>query len=437
MNDKKVPKRISTAILNSLTSGVVPRIGLEYIAVGRKKEISTILSDLDIINEGGAVFRFIVGRFGSGKSFLLQLIRNYAIERNFIVSDVDLSPEKKLSGSSNQGLATYRELIQRLSSKPRPDGGALEAILQKWINGLKLKFIENGINPDDEILSDMVNSEIYRIISSMESFAHGFDFASVISAYYKGFINDDDKLKQSSIKWLRGEFSTKREAKEFLNVGEIITDANWYDYIKLMAEFLSVIGYKGFVIFIDEAINLYKISNRQARENNYEKLLSMFNDIMQGKTNYLGIYMGGTPQFIEDERRGLYSYEALRSRLEGNRFAKSGYLDLSGPIIHLQQLTMEEIFVLLEKLTYIHSKHYNYEMFIKDSQITKFLQDVFNRAGSEKFLTPREITRDYLGLLNVLLQNENINFDELLSSNFVQENIDIKEDDDIFKDIEI
>jgi hypothetical protein len=414
MTNIKIPKRVSTAIINSMTAGVVPRIGLEHIAVGRKKEIETILRDLENISEGAAAFRFIAGRYGSGKSFLLQVIRNYAMDRDFVVADVDLSPEKRLSGSGNQGLATYRELMQRLSTKLRPDGGALEAIFQKWINNIRLNIIQTGVLANDPKINELIESKIIEIITSMEEYAHGFDFANVLSIYYKAYSQGDDELKQASIKWLRGEFATKTEAKASLPVGEIISDDNWYEYIKLFASFIAQVGYQGLVVFVDESVNLYKISNRQSRENNYEKLLSMFNDTMQGKVESLGIYMAGTPQFIEDERRGLYSYAALKSRLADSRFAKDGYIDFNSPIIRLQQLTDEEIFLLLERLTDVHAQHYGYVSSIKDGNIVAFMQIVLGQLGANELLTPREITRDYLGLLNIMQQDPSVTFEQLI-----------------------
>jgi ABC-type uncharacterized transport system ATPase subunit len=144
----KISKRVSTALINSLGAGVVPRIGLEYIAVGREKEVAAILQDIENITEGGAAFRFVVGRYGSGKSFMLQLIRNHAMERGFVVADADLSPERRLVGSNGQGVATYRELMQNISTKFRPDGGALASILEAWINSIQNQVAQDsGMRP--------------------------------------------------------------------------------------------------------------------------------------------------------------------------------------------------------------------------------------------------------------------------------------------------
>lgn len=300
MANPKIPKRISTALLNSLAAGVVPRVGLEYIAVGRKQEISALLSDLDCIREGAAGFRFVVGRFGSGKSFLLQLIRNYAMERDFVVADADLSPERRLAGTEGQGTATYRELIRNISTKTRPDGGALAPLLEKWISGIQAQVIkEGGISSADPKFSNVVEAKIFEVTSQMQSLVHGFDFASVISAYWKGHRTEQDAQKDAALRWLRGEFSTRTEAREAqLGVRVIIDDSSWYDYIKLLAEFVTAIGYKGLLILIDEAVNLYKITHSVSRQNNYEKLLSMFNDTMQGKASRLGFVFCGTPQFM-------------------------------------------------------------------------------------------------------------------------------------------
>jgi len=397
-----IPKRLSSAILNSLQAGVVPRIGLEYVAVGRKREIETVLADLENISQGGASFRFVCGRYGSGKSFFLQAIRNFAMEKDFLVADADLSPEKRLSGSSDQGLETYRELLERLSTNVRPSGGALESTLQKWINAVKGVLIKDGMLPSDESFDSRVQTKIYETLADMENYAHGFDFAAVVAVYYKAYTDGDDRKKQSALRWLRGEFSTKTEARACLPVGEIITDENWYEYIRLFAAFSGKIGYRGFLVFIDECVNLYKITNRQSRENNYEKLLAMFNDCLQGKAENIGIFAAGTPQFMEDDRRGLASYAALRSRLADNRFVRDGFSDSGSPVIRLEQLSREEIYVLLERLAGIHAKHFEYDQRLTDRELTAFLELVLSAPGADEFLTPREITRDFLGLLNIM-----------------------------------
>ena len=409
-----IPKRLSGAILNSLQAGVVPRVGLEYVAVGRKREIETVLEDLENISQGGAAFRFVTGRYGSGKSFFLQAIRNFAMEKDFLVADADLSPEKRLSGSGNQGLETYRELMERLSTNVRPSGGALESILQKWISSVKNNLVKEGILPSDTDFDSRVEIKIYEALNEMENFAHGFDFAAAVSVYYRSYVDGNDKKKQASLRWLRGEFSTKTEARNFLPVGEIITDENWYEYIRLLAAFSSRIGYRGFLVFIDECVNLYKITNRQSRENNYEKLLAMFNDCLQGKAENIGIFVAGTPQFMEDERRGLASYAALKSRLADNRFVRDGYADSGSPVIRLDQLSREELYVLMERLAGIHAKHFEYEQRLADRELGAFLELVLSVPGADEFLTPREITRDFLGLLNIMKDDPSAIFDDII-----------------------
>ena len=416
MKKRKIPRRISAAILNSLSAGVVPRIGLSYTAVGRKDEIEALLQDLENISEGGASFRFIVGRYGSGKSFMLQLLRNNAMERGFVVADADLSPVRRLVGSNCAGQGTYRELMHNLSTKTRPDGGALPAILERWISGVQASVVqEMGLRPNDDGFSDAVENRILEVVSNMEGLVHGFDFANVISTYWRGHRQGNDQMKDAALRWLRGEFSTKTEARRALgNVRVIINDNDWYNYIKLMARFVADIGYKGLLILIDEAVNLYKINHSVSRNNNYEKLLAMFNDTMQGKAEYLGILMGGTPLFVEDPRRGLYSYEALRTRLATSRFAREGLRDTSGPIIRLPMLTHNEIFLLLRRLVDVHTAHYKYEDKLTTEDLQTFMQEIVNRLGAEKLLTPREVVRDFISVLNILQQNPDVTFGELI-----------------------
>ena len=351
-HDKKVPRRIAQTILNSLKGGVVPRIGLPYITVGRKNEIEALLHDVDIIAEGGASFRFIVGRYGAGKSFLIQTLRNYVMDRGFIVADADLSPERRLQGTRGQGLATYRELISNLSTKTKPEGGALTLVLDRWINSVQTEAVqETGRMPGDPALTKIVDQKIYAVTSAISELVHGFEFARLLSMYYHAYIEDDEETKAKVVRWFRGEYALKREAKEALGVNIIITDDDWYDYLKIFAVFFRLAGYTGMMLMIDELVNIYKIPNTITRQYNYEKLLTIYNDTLQGKARYLGIIMGATPQAVEDKRRGLYSYEALRSRLAEGKFSKPGARDLLAPVIRLEPLTPEEMMVLCEKLS--------------------------------------------------------------------------------------
>lgn len=417
MSTLKIPKRVSTAVIQSLSAGVVPRTGLEHIAVGRKAEIETLLKDIDdIVAEGGASFRLILGRYGSGKSFLCQLIRNYALQRGFVVMDADLSPQHRLTGTQGQGLNLYRSLLTNAATKTRPDGGAFSALLERWISDVQQQVVQNeGLKPNDPRFSLAVENLIRATVNQMEGMVHGFDFSTVVATYWHGHQTGDDTKKEASMRWLRGEYSTKTEAREALGVRVIIDDDSWYDYIKLLAHFVKSIGYKGLVLFIDEAVNLYKISNTVSRNNNYERLLTIFNDTMQGKAQYLGVIFGATPQMVEDTRRGLFSYEALRSRLEESRFARDGLRDLSGPMLRLEVLTPEEVFVLLQRIREIHGLHHGYAPTVEDKQIEFFLNEIRKRLGADQLITPREIVRDFIHVLNIMQQNPGITFDGVIS----------------------
>ena len=400
-----VPRRIAQTVINSLKGGVVPRVGLPYIAVGRAPEIAALLRDIEIIGEGGASFRFVSGRYGSGKSFLMQTIRNYAMDRNFAVCDADLSPERRLQGTRGQGLATYRELISNLATKTRPEGGALNLILERWISGAQAAVAAGGLLPSDPSFPGEVEKRIFSVIRSASELVHGFDFARALTLYYESFVDSDDDKKGRVLKWFRGEYATKTEAKNDLGVNAVITDDDWYDYLKLFAYFLRQAGYSGLIVFLDELVNIYKIPNSITRNNNYEKILTMYNDTLQGKAEYLGLIMSGTPEALEDKRRGVYSYEALRSRLAEGKFAREGRRDMLAPVIRLEPLTAEEMLVLTEKLADMHAGLYKYPRTLTESDLAGFIKIEYERVGADSHITPREVIRDFIELLDILMQN--------------------------------
>lgn len=413
----KINRRESAALVNAITGGVVSRVGLRHITVGRHGEINALLGDLATVEEGGGAFRVIAGQYGSGKSFLLQTIRNNAMERNFVTLDGDLSPERRLLGSKKEGLATYRELIVHCATQTRPDGGALESILQKWITTNQMMIAkELELSPSDPALVAAVSQKISEDMMELTEMAYGFVFSTVLDAYWRGMKTGDDVLKQESLRWLRGEFTTKTEAKKSLGVDSIIDDQNWYEFTKLFARFVVKAGYQGLLIFIDEGVNLYKINHRISRESNYEKVLTMFNDTMQGKAKYFGIFFSGTVQFVNDERRGLFSYEALRSRLASHAYQKEGLVDYTSPVITLQTLKNEELYLLLERLCQLHNTHYNWECPLKQEHLTVFLKESLEKVGADGRLTPREFSRNFMGLLSMMQQNPDKPFQFFIES---------------------
>ena len=402
--------------MNSLKGGVVPRVGLNYVTVGRTAEIDALLRDVEMIAEGGASFRFIVGKYGSGKSFLLQTIRNYVMAKNFVVVDADLSPERRLQGTRGQGLATYKELIRNMSTKTKPEGGALSLILDRWISNIQQQVLEEtSLAPTDPALQKQVEKRISAVIGSLNEMVHGFDFARLLTLYYQAYCSDDDETKAKVLKWFRGEYNTKTEARAELGVGIIITDDDWYEYLKLFAAFLKQAGYAGMLVLIDELVNIYKIPNAITRQYNYEKILTMYNDAMQGKAHHIGFLLGGTPQCMEDPRRGVYSYEALRSRLAEGHFSGE-HKDLLSPVIRLLPLTNEEMLILIEKLADIHAGLYEYQQIVTQQDMVDFIEVEFGRIGADSHITPREVIRDFIEVLDIVYQNPQVKVRELLGS---------------------
>ncbi len=427
-----IPKRISSTLLNAAAGGVTPRIGLEYMNIGRKAETTTVMTDINNITEGGSCMRFIVGRYGSGKSFMLQLIRNYAMDASLVVADTDLSADRHLTGHG--GIATYRALLANLSTKARRDGGALPAILEKYLSDIYAAALGDGYEVDTPAFTAEVKKRIFTTVNSMEGMLHGFDFAKALGAYFDGYMAQDDARKGAALRWLRGEYTTKRDAKSELGVSSIVTDDNWFDYILLISAFCHAIGYGGLLVILDEAAFIFQITNTVSRNNNYEKILAMFNDTMQGRVSHLGIYVGVTPQMLEDNRRGLYSHDALATRLRDSSYAKSGHNDIGSPLIRLQTLTVDEIFALLRRMDQIHVAHYGRDALLSDAQIQAFIATHTKRLGADSLLTPRELVRDMVSLLNIL--NTGASFDALVTQTQTSTSTR-KPDDDVVAIIDV
>ena len=436
----KIPRRIAQTLINSLKAGVVPRVGLPYVTVGRTAEIDALLRDVEIIGDGGASFRFIVGKYGSGKSFLLQTIRNYVMAKNFVVLDADLSPERRLQGTRGQGLATYKELIRNMSTKTKPEGGALSLILDRWISNVQQEVMaSSGLGPMDPGLPPLVERKISAVIYSLNEMVHGFDFARLLTMYYKAHLSGDDETKAKVLKWFRGEYATKTEARQELGVNIVITDDDWYEYLKLFAAFLKQAGYTGMLVLIDELVNIYKIPNAITRQYNYEKILTMFNDAMQGKAQHIGFILCGTPQCMEDPRRGVYSYEALRSRLAEGHFSGE-HKDLLSPVIRLLPLTNEEMLILVEKLADIHAELYGYRQIVTGQDMIDFIEIEFSRIGADTHITPREVIRDFIEVLDIVYQNPGISVRALLGSDsfrFAQNAVVGEQTDACFSEFEL
>ena len=412
----KIPRRIAQTLINSLKGGVVPRVGLQYVTVGRTQEIDALLRDVEIITDGGASFRFIMGKYGSGKSFLLQTIRNYVMAKNFVVLDADLSPERRLQGTRGQGLATYKELVRNMSTKTKPEGGALSLILDRWISNVQQEVMaESQLSMTDPALTKLVEKKISSVIYSLNEMVHGFDFARLLTLYYQAHVSGDDETKAKVLKWFRGEYNTKTEARQDLGVNIVITDDDWYEYLKIFAAFLKQAGYSGMLVLIDELVNIYKIPNAITRQYNYEKILTMYNDAMQGKAQHLGIILCGTPQCMEDPRRGVYSYEALRSRLAEGHFSTE-HKDLLSPVIRLLPLTNEEMLILIEKLADIHAGLYEYKQIVTQQDMVDFIEIEFSRIGADTHITPREVIRDFIEVLDIIYQNPGMKVRTLLGS---------------------
>jgi hypothetical protein len=407
MSERTIRPRDRDAILQSLSAGVVPRRGLQYIQVGRAGEVKALLQDLDRVADGGGAIRLIIGEYGSGKTFFEQLIRMAALEKNLVTMHADFNPDRRLHGSNGQARSLYAELTRNMATRSSPEGGAIGAVVEKFISTTMDFARQNDTN---------VPAEMRRRTSRLSELVGGFDFAQVIEAYWHGFQDGNADLQDAAIRWLRGEYSTKTEARQDLGVRTIVDDATVYDQIKLLSRFIVLAGYSGLYVVLDEAVNLYKLTSTQARTSNYEQLLRIVIDALQGSVEHLGFMIAGTPEFLTDTRRGVYSYEALQSRLSENRYLGAGLTDYSGPVIRLASLTPEELYVLLTRLLAVYGPDERGELLLPEDAVTAFMRHSSERIGSDYFRTPRTTIRAFVQLLAVLQQNPGTQWTDIIGS---------------------
>lgn len=405
MTTPSIRPRERDAVIQSLRAGVVPRTGQQHIQVGRVEEVKALIADLDRIADGGSGIRFVIGEFGSGKTFFLYLIRSIALEKRLVTLHADLTPDRRIHATSGQARALYQEMVRNVSTRAKPEGGALPSIVERFVTSAIEAARGRGVKP--EVV-------IRERLASLAEMVNGYDFAEVIAAYWKGHDTGNETLKSDAVRWLRGEFSTRTDAGSALGVRTIVDDANVYDQLKLLARFVRLAGFAGTVVCWDELVNLYKLANTRARNTNYEQILRVLNDCLQGSAEGLGFLLGGTPEFLLDTRKGLYSYQALQSRLAENRFVKDGLVDYSGPVLRLANLTPEDLFVLLGKLRHVYASGVTERYLLPDEALKAFMQHCSQRIGDAYFRTPRNTVTAFVNLLAVLEQNTDVSWHELL-----------------------
>jgi len=405
IESEKIQPKIRDAIVQSLRAGVVPRVGQKYFQVGRAPEVKALLADVERIAGGGSAIRFIIGEYGSGKTFFLYLVRAIALEKKLVAAHADLTPDRRIHSTGGHGQALYRELMRNLSTRIKPDGEALPSVVERFVNSALDEARKNGTAP---------TVVIHHRLNALSEMVGGYDFAEVISSFWKGHDTGNEELKTNSVRWLRGEFSTRTDAHNALGVRTIIDDENIYDHLKLFARFVRLAGFSGFLVCLDELVNLYKMANTRARNSNYEQILRILNDCLQGSAEGLGFLLGGTPEFLMDTRRGLYSYQALQSRLAENTFAKEGLVDFTGPVIRLSNLTPEDIYVLLGKLRHVYAGGDPLKYLVPDESLKAFLTHCSKRIGDAYFRTPRNTIRSFIDLLAVLEQNPQASWTDLV-----------------------
>jgi len=415
----------AAAIIDSLTAGVVPNIGVQQIVVGRDLEAAAIVEDLTKVSQGQNVMKFWIGEFGSGKSFMFHLMKVLALKMKFVVASADFTPERRIYSNDNKSLALYQQLLSSLAIQTKPEGGALSTLIEKWISQVMNEVMTTHQLTSDQLQEPqnqyLVEQAIGKTINNLTD-TGGFELGNVIMKYYQAYITGNDQIRKCALKWIQGEYTTRTEARMDLGVRDIITGQNYYDVLKCLSTLFVSIGYSGLMINLDEAINLYKIQNSVIREKNYEKILSIYNDCYQGCSKNLFVNVAGTKEFLLNERRGLYSYEALKTRLMPNKYAVGDIKDFSQPVVMIEPIAFEDILILLKNLRDIFNVRHNSNVTVTDEQIISFMEEIYNKPGAAEFLLPRDVIRDFLNVMNTLRQNPSIVFEDIVKTIEVKDN---------------
>lgn len=424
----KIKTKERNAIIQSLKSGVTPRVGIQHIQVGRFNELQALIKDVDDITEGGATFRLIIGDYGSGKTFFLSVVRSIALEKKLVTVNADLSPDRRIHATNGQAKSLYSELMRNMSTRNKPDGNALASVVEGFISISRKEADETGVD---------TNSIIRQKLAAITELVGGYDFAKVIESYWTGYETNNDELKLNAIRWLRAEYDTKTDAKRDLGVRSIISDASFYDSLKILSLFVQQTGYKGLLVNLDEMVNLYKLNSSQARKSNYEQILRILNDCRQGSAEHIGFLLGGTPEFLLDTRKGLYSYDALQTRLAGNSFAeKAGVIDYTAPALHLANLTPEELYILLKNLRHVYAGGDEDAYLVPDESLQAFLEHCSKTIGDSYFRTPRNTIKAFLDMLTVIDQSPDTTWDQLVENTAIEEELSSDSGIEVTQDID-
>ena len=424
----KIKTKERNAIIQSLKSGVTPRVGIQHIQVGRFNELQALIKDVDDITEGGATFRLIIGDYGSGKTFFLSVVRSIALEKKLVTVNADLSPDRRIHATNGQAKSLYSELMRNMSTRNKPDGNALASVVEGFISISRKEADETGVD---------TNTIIRQKLAAITELVGGYDFAKVIESYWTGYETNNDELKLNAIRWLRAEYDTKTDAKRDLGVRSIISDASFYDSLKILSLFVQQTGYKGLLVNLDEMVNLYKLNSSQARKSNYEQILRILNDCRQGSAEHIGFLLGGTPEFLLDTRKGLYSYDALQTRLAGNSFAeKAGVIDYTAPALHLANLTPEELYILLKNLRHVYAGGDEDAYLVPDESLQAFLEHCSKTIGDSYFRTPRNTIKAFLDMLTVIDQSPDTTWDQLVENTAIEEELSSDSGIEVTQDID-
>lgn len=384
-------------IIDSLRNGTVPAEGTENIAVGIDEELTEIQDQIERTREDKSAFKFIIGDYGSGKTFFSTSVREMAYDKKFVVSSVVISQETPLHKFEE----LYRKIMEGMRTSENKKIPAFNFILEEWLLNIEDKVIEiEGLDPyeDSKKFQIEMNKRINEELMIVGSIAASF--ANAIRAFYKAKYEGDTVLAQGAVAWLKGD-NVRAELKSKLGVIGTITRENSFEFFRALLQMIKTAGYEGLMIILDEVETVQKLVRKDMRSAAYENLRFFIDESDRNSFPSCFFLYTGTTDLMESEK-GFKSLEPLYQRIKVEREKGDKFKNLRQPVMFLDGLNRDRLYEVACRVRNIHGQVYSWMPNDKltDDFIKRLINDMTLGFGGEINIGPRGFLRTLIDILD-------------------------------------